>query len=531
MLFTSYGFLGFSAVLILIYYLLPKKLQWPLLLIASYFFYVKADPVYLIYILVTTITIYLSAVLIEQNIKRENFFLKEHKGALAREEKRKYKNRQKHFRITYLICCLLVNLGILAVVKYGNFFITNINDVLSAVGKKSHISFMSLALPMGISFYTFQAVGYLIDVYQEKVSAEKNPFKLALFVSFFPQLMQGPISRFEDLSRTLYSEHKFDRKKVSRGLQRILWGYFKKLVIADRILPAVSMITGEPGTYNGAYILVGMLFYTVELYADFTGGIDITIGLAQTLGIVIQENFDRPYFSKSLKEYWRRWHISMCAWFRSYVFYPVSSSKALQKISAFSRKCFGEKTGKRITVYIASFLVWLATGIWHGASWNFIVWGLLNWAVLMISEELEPLYNRFHKRFPGIGRKRIYKLFQVGRTFLLVCLLNLFDCYSSVTDTFRMAGSMITAKNWDIFWNGSLLNIGLTAVDYAVLIVGVIILIVVSLVQRSGSVRDKIALRPYPIRFAVWYFLFLLVLLMGIYGIGYDASQFIYNRF
>lgn len=531
MLFTSYGFWGFSAILILAYYLVPKKFQWLLLLVASYFFYFKTGPVYLIYILTTTITIYLAAVLIERSISREKLFLKEHKGELAKEEKRKYKNRQKRFRLTYLICCLLANLGILAVLKYGNFFIANINAALSAIGENGRVSFMSLALPMGISFYTFQAIGYLIDVYQEKVSAEKNPFKMALFVSFFPQLIQGPISRFEDLSKTLYAEHKFDSKKICRGLQRILWGYFKKMVIADRILPAATMITGNPETYHGAYILIGMVFYTVELYADFTGGIDITIGLAQTLGIVIQENFDRPYFSKSLKEYWRRWHISMCAWFRSYVFYPVSSSKALRKISTFSRKRLGEKAGKRVTVYIASFLVWFATGIWHGASWNFIIWGLLNWAVLMISEELEPLYDKFRKRFPGMGGKWVYKLFQTGRTFLLVCLLNLFDCYSSVTDTFRMAGSMIIAGNWEILWNGSLMNIGLTAVDYAVLAVGVAILIAVSLVQRSGSVRDKIALRPYPVRFALWYALFLAVLLMGVYGIGYDASQFIYNQF
>lgn len=531
MLFTSYEFLGFMVLLLIVYYLIPRKYQWPLLLAFSYWFYFLADFRFLFYILVTTATVYLTAVAIEKNREKEGDYLKEHKEEMSREERKSYKSRQRRICCQWLIICLLLNLGILAVVKYGNFFISNVNSIIFAFGKGSRLSFMTLVMPLGISFYTFQAIGYLIDVYQETVKAEKNPFKLALFISFFPQLMQGPISRFEDLTRTLYGEHKFNIKAVSRGLQRILWGYFKKLVVADRILAAVSTITGNTEIYNGAYIFVGMLFYTVELYADFTGGIDITIGIAETLGIVVQENFNRPYFSKSLKEYWRRWHISMCAWFRSYVFYPVSASRALRKFSGFSRKHFGERVGKRLPVYAASFAVWLATGIWHGASWNFVVWGLANWLVLMVSEELEPYYDKFHERYPVIGQKKIYKLFQVGRTFLLVCCLNLFDCYSSVADTLCMAGSMFTAGNWNILWNGSLLDIGLTTVDYGVLAFGTILMIIVSLIQRGGSVREKSAVCPYAVKFIIWYGLFLLVLLTGIYGIGYDASQFIYNQF
>lgn len=531
MLFTSYAFLGFVAILTVIYYLIPQKFQWPFLLMFSYVFYFLADPRYLLYIFVTTVTIYLAAVMIGKNREKQRQYLKEHKAELTKEEKKEYKEKQRHICCSWLVICLLLNLGILAVVKYGNFFVSNVNSIFTVFGEKKQIPFIKLVLPMGISFYTFQAIGYLIDVYQETVNAEKNPLKLALFISFFPQLIQGPISRFGDLSKTLYGEHKFDIKTVSSGLQRILWGYFKKMVIADRILAGVSTIIGNTETYNGAYIFIGMLFYTVELYADFTGGIDITIGIAEMLGIVVQENFNRPYFSKSLKEYWRRWHISMCAWFRSYVFYPVSVSKTLQKLSSYFRKWFGEKTGKKIPVYIATFVVWLATGLWHGASWNFIVWGLANWAILMISEEMEPYYDKFRSRFPRIGQKKIYNLFQVGRTFFLVCCLNLFDCYTSVTDTIRMAGSMITVGNWDILWNGSLLEIGLSVVDYGILIVGIILMIAVSLVQRGGSVREKIALCPYPIKFLVWYGLFIVVLLMGIYGIGYDASQFIYNQF
>ena len=530
MLFTSYAFLGFIAVLFCAYYLVPKKWQWPLLLAASYVFYFIAGPSYLAYIAVTTATTYFAARMIEGNAKRQSAYLKEHKDVLSKEEKKAYKNGQKRIRIRWVAACLLVNIGILAVLKYTNFLISNVNGILSAFGQSGELSFVTLALPMGISFYTFQAVGYLIDVYRGAVPAEKNLFRFALFIAFFPQLIQGPISRFGDLSRTLYGEHSFNSRQVCFGLQRMLWGYFKKMVIADRILSAVTTLIGHTDIYSGAYVFVGMLFYTLELYADFTGGIDITIGIAETMGITVQENFHRPYFSKSLKEYWRRWHISMCSWFRDYIFYPVSTSRAMQRFSKFARGRFGERAGRRLPVYLASFTVWFATGLWHGASWNFIFWGLSNWAVLMISEELEPLYGRFHDRFHVDG-KTAYKLFQVGRTFLLVCFLNIFDCYPSLSITLRMFGSLFTATNWSILWDGSLMALGLTGLDYAILAAGTLLMLAVSLLQRSGSVREKIGNLAYPARFAVWYGLFLLVLLMGAYGVGYDASQFIYNQF
>lgn len=530
MFFTSYEFLGFVALLFIAYYLVPKKCQWPLLLVASYIFYFIAGPGYLVYILATTVTIYLTAVLIQKKSDNESAYIKEHKAEFSKEEKKAYKKKQKSIRFRWLIACLLFNIGILVVVKYANFIISNVNGVLSLFPNTGQLSFVSLVLPMGISFYTFQAMGYLIDVYRGTIKAERNPFKLALFISFFPLLIQGPISRFKDLSATLYGQHSFDAKTVSYGLQRMLWGYFKKMVVADRILTGVSTIIGDMDTYHGAYAFVGMLFYTLELYADFTGGIDITIGIAQTMGITVQENFNLPYFATSLKDYWRRWHISMCTWFKDYVFYPVSICHPMQKFTRFCRSHLGNAVGKRLPVYVASLTVWLATGVWHGASWNFIVWGLANAVILLVSEELEPLYAGFHKRFHVDGNP-FYTFFQITRTFLMICCLNMFDCYSSVGETFRAFGSMFTARNWQIIWDGSLLTIGLTMLDYGILLFGIIVMLTVSLVQRNGSVRDKIAARPYPVRFVIWYGLFLLVILLGAYGIGYDASQFIYNRF
>lgn len=529
MLFTSYGFIGFLAVLFLLYYICPRKCQWALLLAFSYCFYFLAGAEYVVFLCVTTVTIWFAACRIEDSADRQAAYLKEHKAELSREEKKAYKDRLKKVRLGWILAGILLNIGILAVLKYTNFAIANINGLLGAFGQTGRLSFLNLALPLGISFYTFQAVGYLIDVYRGTVRAQRNPFRFALFVSFFPQLVQGPISRFGDLSESLYAEHPFDARTVSFGLQRILWGYFKKMVIADRMLVGVNAIIHDADACQGAYVLVGMFFYACELYADFTGGIDITIGIAQTLGITLQENFERPFFSKSLKEYWRRWHISMGTWFRDYIFYPISVCRPMQKFNKFSRRRLGENLGKRLPVYLSSFVVWFATGIWHGASWNFIAWGLGNWAVLMVSETLEPLYDRFHQRF-GAGGKA-YRAFEIVRTFLLVSALRTFDCYRSVPVTFRMLGSLLTARNWNILWDGSLLGLGLSLLDYGILAAGVILLLTVSLAQRRGSVRERIAAKPYPVRFVLWYGLFLAVLLTGAYGIGYDASQFIYNQF
>ncbi len=327
MLFTSYEFLGFLAVLLLLYYLVPKRFQWQLLLAASYLFYFLTGPSNLIYILAATVTTYLAGWQIARIGERQSAYLKEHKAELDKEAKKAYKAGMKHKQWLCLLLCLLFNIGVLAVVKYTNF-----------------------------------VMGYLIDVYRGVVPAERNPFKLALFVSFFPQLVQGPISRFGDLAVSLFEQHRFDGRTVSFGLQRVLWGFFKKLVIADRMLVGVNAIVRNPESYSGAYVFLGMLFYALELYADFTGGIDITIGVAETLGIRVTENFIRPYFSKSIKEYWRRWHITMGTWFTDYIFYPISVCKPMLKFSRFSRAHFGEQIGKRMPVYLSSFAVWFATG-------------------------------------------------------------------------------------------------------------------------------------------------------------------------
>ena len=541
MLFTSYEFIGFVILLVALYYVLPKKAKWPLLLLGSYFFYFYAGWKFLFYIAGVTVITYIAGLLISRNKKRADARFAEMKALeksgegsadeVGKEARKRFKESQKSTRRRIMAIGITLALLILAVVKYTNFTINNINGILSAFGTPKRLNFINIALPMGISFYTFQAVGYVIDVYRDRHEAQRNFFKYALFVGFFPQLVQGPISRYGDLSKELFTPHAFSGRVVGRGLERVIWGYFKKLVIADRILPAVNTMIDTPENYKGMFVFLVMMFYALELYADFTGGIDITIGIAEMLGIPVKENFERPFFSKNIAEYWRRWHITMGTWFTDYIFYPISVSGPMLKLSKWSRKHLPEKMGKRVPVYLASFVVWFTTGIWHGASWNFIVWGLGNFVVIMISQELEPLYAKFHKKVNTDG-STTYKSFQIGRTILLMSALRLFDCYRDVPLTFKMFGTMFTTWNWNKLGGNALLNLGISRADYVILGIGTIILFAVSMAGRSGSVRDKLEKKlPMPARWGLFTALLLIIVVFGAYGLGYDASQFIYNQF
>ena len=354
MLFTSYGFIAFLAVLFVLYYLIPKRFQWLLLLAADIVFYACAGWKGLCFMAATIVVSWAATNLMGASLAKQKAFLKSDEGkALERAERKAYKKQCEKRRKVIFVLALVADLGILAALKYTNFLITNVNALFSA-----DIAAVDWVLPLGISFYTFQTVSYVIDVYWEKVEPEKNILRVALFTSFFPLLIQGPISRFGDLKDTLFAEHKANFKQISFGLQRILWGYFKKLVIADRLLAAVTALCGDPATYTGAYVFIGAVLYAAELYADFTGGIDITIGVAQVLGIKVKENFIRPYFSRNIAEYWRRWHISMGTWFKDYIFYPLSVAPWLLKLSKSARKKISDGFGRKLSVYVSTIVTW-----------------------------------------------------------------------------------------------------------------------------------------------------------------------------
>jgi len=523
MQFTSVAFIIFLAILILIYYLLPKKCQWVVLLVASYIFYLFAGVRYLAFILFTTITTYLVTVYMDGNNKKKDAYLAEHKKDMSKDEKKEYKHKMKVKNRIWFIITIAVNFAILFFCK------ALLVEPLRSAFSKGTLSFLTLGLPMGMSFYMFQSMGYVIDVYREKAEALKNPFKTALFTAFFPQLIQGPISKFEQLKDSLFSEHAFDRKQIAFGLERMLWGFFKKMVIADRIAVAVGSLNSSEN--RGVAFFVMVMFYSIQLYADFSGGIDIAIGAAQALGITLPENFIRPLFSTNIADYWRRWHISLNEWMRSYIFYPITVSGPLLKFSVKARKKVG-KLGMRLPIYIGSVLCWLGTGVWHGFSLNFIIWGMLNCVIIVISEELAPLYEKFHNRTHLKGRIG-YTVFEVIRTFLMMSIIRITDLFgNNMGDYFSRVASLFYTFNFNVLTDGTLMNLGLQARDYIIVACGVAVMYLVSGVQaKKGSVREQMLRIPRAARYAIIIAMLLAVILFGSYGMGYDQANFIYNKF
>lgn len=526
MQFASYEFILFIALLFVTYYLVPKKLQWPLLLVASLVFYAIASPWYLLYIGVTGLTAFFSGILMGRLDSSCSSYLKENKASLTKDQRKGYKSRIKSKKKAIMLGFVLLNLIILGVTKYTSFVLSNISLLL-----KTELAIPNILVPMGISFYTFQVVAYMIDVYRGTATPEKNVFKFLLFTTYFPQLIQGPISRWNDLSKTLFGEHSFRLEEFSSGLIRVLWGFFKKLVLADRVLIGLKTLLAEPLEYQGLYVLVVMLFYSLQLYADFTGGIDITIGISEALGIKVQENFNLPYFSRNIKDYWNRWHMSMGNWFTDYIFYPLSVSPSMLKLTKKTKERCGSFLGKRISIYISCFIVWLTTGLWHGATWGFVTWGLMNYVVIMISQELEPLYKLFNDKF-NLREKSFYMWFEIFRTFLLMSSLKLFDCYKTPKLTFQMFASLFSKSTPNIFRDGSLLSLGLEWSDYGVLIVGIILMFLVSLykLKKGKDIRNAIIGNEW-LRLITLSVLIIVIIVFGIYGVGYDKTSFIYNQF
>jgi len=505
---TSLAFIGALALVFVLYYTLPRKAQWPLLLLASLGFYACDGWQGLCFVVFTVISTWLIAWRIDAMQAKQKAYVAGHRSEMSREERKAYNAGQKRAQRRWLVLGMAANIGIMA------FMI-----VLKSTSLKGTLEGalqFEILIPLGISYYTFRIMGYLIDVFWGKTRAQKNPAKLALFTIFFPQVWMGPISRYDYIGESLLSPHKFDWDAFQSGAQRIILGYFKKLVIVERLLPVIFGNNPKQlylPQLDGMSALFTMFVYGVALYCDFTGGMDIAIGVGECFGIRMEENFDSPFRSKNIFEYWRRWHITMGTWFRDYVFYPVSVSKPLQKLTA-KIKVKHPGLARRAPVYLATIVTWFVTGIWHGAAWHFVAWGLANGVVILISQELQPLYGKFHQRFPKMKGKA-YDAFQVARTFLLMAFIRAFDIYRDVPLTFSRFASIFVRPQFAALAGAVQV---LPWIDWLVAGLGICLLL-------PGSKR----LRRLPAAF--WLLLVLAILVFGMYGLGYDASAFIYTRF
>lgn len=539
MSYTTLEFFLFVGLTLLAYFIFPaKKYKWVVLLLASYTFYLFAGYRYAFFIVFTTLSTYAVALWLDKISKTSKLTIKSQGKEWSREEKKAYKNKTKIKKRLVMTLALVVNFGILAFLKYYNFFAGSLNSLLGFT-ENSGLPIFSLVLPLGISFYTFQSMGYIIDVYREKVKAERNVAKFALFVSFFPQIIQGPISFYDQLAHQLYEPHKFDFTRFKYGLELILWGYFKKVVIADRAAGAITTVTASYTQYTGGTLLFIILLYALQLYTDFSAGIDISRGIAQILGIDMAENFKRPYFSKDINEYWRRWHITLGAWMKNYLFYPVAMSNLFitaskkMKGTKFGATKAGSHIAKVLPTSVASLIVFLMVGIWHGANWKYVGFGLWNGLIIMISILLAPVFEWTLKKLHINGKSFAYGIFQMIRTFIIVLVGYVFDIAPNFTGAFDMMKRVFTDTKI-VESKSQILQVINGGKNLAIIAMGAVIVFIYSVIQErddSLTLREKLDKKPMVLRLGLIVAIALILIVFGHYGPGYDAAEFVYMQF
>lgn len=530
MTYTSLIFALFCLVLILAYYLVPKKFQWVILLVGSVVFYLFSGVKYILYVVVTAFTTYITAILTNKNKKEFAEKLPELKQTLSMDEVRAAVKKNERKSRAYMLCAVIVDLGILITLKYLDFVLSNINTLLP---KASALPLFSFVLPLGLSFYTFSAIGYVVDVNRGKYEPERNFAKFFLFLTYFPQIIQGPIPRFDQLAPQLFAEHKAEYKNLRDGYQLVLWGLFKKLVIADSVAAIVGALLKNTAALSGLELWLGMFVWGIQLYTDFSGGVDVSRGVSQMLGITLDINFKRPYFALNLTDYWNRWHISLGNWLKDYFFYPVALSKGYAKVNKFTKKKFGKFIAKTVPVGVLSLILFTIIGIWHGANWGEVLFGVFNGVVVLVSTLCEPFFVKIRKPL-RMDELVFFRIFRSVRTFLIITvarvislpsnigkawsmLLTMFGIHSTQTPFFAFTGQMVQAEDLKM---------------YLPALLGCILLFIVSFLEEKGhSVRDLINAKPMAVRVAVISLGTVAIILFGAYGIGYVASNFIYSNY
>lgn len=486
--FTSGIFLIFLLICIIVYYCIPKKGQYLWLLLCGMFFYAFAGAKLCVFIGFSIVTSYVGARYMEK-VRWNNVT-----------------GQMKDRSALLLAGCIVSNAGLLFLLKFaasGSFLAARI-----------HLDRFAFLIPMGISFYTLQIIAYLVDVYKGKSKAEKNFLHYMLFVTYFPHILQGPIPRYEQLGRQLKAEHYFDYYSFVGGFELMLWGFFQKLVIADRANIIVNRLFGEYQNYPGMYMILAGCLYSIQLYTDFNGCVCIARGVSEMLGISLAENFDHPYFADSVQDFWHRWHMSLSSWLKDYIYIPLG----------------GNRKGKK-RKYINILLTFLVSGLWHGIGLHYIVWGMLHGLYQVMGQILTPVRDKIVMAFKVNRSSFSHRLLKQCCTFVLVMLAWVFFRASSTGQAIRMIKSMFTCFNPWILWNQSIYLLGLDAKNVWILIFSILVLWIVSFLQTRFSVREKLSEQGIVFRYIIVYIAVFAILIFGIYGPGYDSAQFIYGNF
>lgn len=497
MLFNSLAFLIFFPTVLFIHYLLPVKVRYLWLLVTSYFFYMCWNPVYALLMLTSTAITFVCGLLV---------------GKADTQKKKKF----------FVALCFVCNLGILIFFKYSNFLGENVNQLLSLFGIAQRVPRIDVLLPVGISFYTFQALSYVVDAYREDVPVERNFFRYALFVSFFPQLVAGPIERSANLLRQVHQPQPFDFERARRGLLLMLWGLFQKIVIADRAAILVNAVYDDPLNHAGLTLMVATALFAVQIYCDFGGYSAIAIGAAQVLGFELRPNFRQPYLAVSVADFWRRWHISLSTWFRDYLYIPLGGGR--------------KGTPRKYWNVMVTFVV---SGLWHGASWSYVIWGALN-GLMQVLGDARRIFVGWLRRTKPVARLLPMRgkppfsarLLNVLITFVFINLTWVFFRAPTAEAAFTVLRQTFACFNPWVLIDGSLYKLGIEATEFWVLMIAILLLLCVDVMHEKGfSFREGLLRQQLWFRWAVYLGMIFAVLLFGIYGPNMAASAFIYFQF
>lgn len=496
MLFNSFSFLVFFPIILIVYFVIPRKVRYIWLLLSSYYFYMGWNPTYALLLFLSTAVTYVSSLLLN-----------------------KWRERSALKKVTVSLC-VIVNFTILFLFKYFGFVMDTIEKILGMI----HISMpeitLNLLLPVGISFYIFQAVGYMIDVYRGEIEPEKNFFRYALFVSFFPQLVAGPIERSKNFLPQIQNLHHlklWDFDRVKSGALIMLYGYVLKMIIADRAAIYVNTVFDAEtyNTYVGFTALIGAVLFAVQIYCDFAGYTFIAIGAARVMGIQLMNNFNAPYFATSIKDFWDRWHISLTSWFRDYLYIPLGGSR-----KGKFRKCLN------------ILIVFMVSGLWHGASWHYVIWGMLHGILRVLEEITGKLRARLGELLHVRRDVFSYRLFKMLLTFLVVTLCWIFFRAESIRQALDIIKNIFVQPNTWVLFDGSLFTLGLVAKDFNVLIIFIGIMVAVDYMRvQKKNITVAFSKQNILFQWVVFIAGIWCVLVLGVYGPGYDATQFIYFQF
>ena len=493
-------FIAFLPAVIMLYQLCPQKFRKYVLLVANYVFFYTWSKFFLVYQVITMVITYVSAKIIDHTTNKKT----------------------KKF---ILFAAIVINLGVLVILKYTNFLGENIFAIFH-----QRFTTVHFITPIGISYYTLQMISYLMDTSSGKIHSNHSIVDFAVYASFFPTLIQGPITRFTEIKDSIHAGNPITYQNLKFGSQRILFGLMKKMIIADRLDPAVSKIFSSY-TQDGLFSLIGAVLCTIQLYMDFSGIVDICLGSAEIFGIRLPENFRQPFFAENASDFWRRWHITLGTFLRDYVFYPISLAKPIHHLSKFFTKHFGKAAGKFIGPFIALFAVWFLNGLWHGPYWSYIFYGLYYFCFMVLEILLKKPVEDFLKKHQIDNNQIGLRIFRFVKLLIIVIIGELFFKAKTLAVGWTMFSSIFTNFNLSTF-KDTLPFLRLDVADWMIVLIGIVVIFLVDFYKEfHGSIRNTIEQKPTWMRWSIIYTCIFALLIFGAYGPVYDIVAMIYAEF